>query len=216
MNKLIDSKFASIGVAFYNEVDPTVSPEDAIISFLLSDDFPKNKRLMGLLLVWLKEFSKYVQVEYLKHEMTQLNYTQIATLGAIATKCVEFKDFRWRNLEATCRKKIKNVNSSLYVDDDEISLQYRGVDKVFEKFKIIIPNRKEESEKKLRSRDWVLSKNIWIKNRLLFGVNPRADIATVLELKSCRTAYAAAKILNISKPTAYRNWDDLKMAGWAS
>ena len=73
-----------------------------------------------------------------------------------------------------------------------------------------------DDSEKLLARSKVIKGNVWIKNRLLFGTNTRADIATVKELELADTAYKAAKILSCSASAAYRNWNDLEEAGWGS
>jgi|FLYM01.1.fsa_nt_gi hypothetical protein len=57
--------------------------------------------------------------------------------------------------------------------------------------------------------------NSWLQNKLLYGTNLRADIATRKFLKLTDTAYGASKLLGYSMNAAYRNWKDLTEAGWA-
>jgi len=72
----------------------------------------------------------------------------------------------------------------------------------------------QDDPKKIFAREEVFKRNQWLKCRLLFGVNVRADIAAVLSLKLVKTAYAAAKLLGCAPNTAYRNWAELKESGW--
>ena len=57
-----------------------------------------------------------------------------------------------------------------------------------------------------------MANNLWLRLRLLFGANLRADVATVLALDLAPTAYAAAKYLQCSQNAVYRNWQNLKEA----
>jgi len=57
---------------------------------------------------------------------------------------------------------------------------------------------KNLARKKLLKREEVFKNNTWLKNRLLFGANLRADCMTVYTLKLAHNPYQAAKILACS------------------
>jgi hypothetical protein len=136
----------------------------------------------------------------------------LAVLGALSLKCVGFGDHRWRVLASLVTKILGNRKPGLVDDMDFINAH--GTDADFLKFGIRVMPIEPDEPKKLLVRKKVIRMNIWLRSRLLFGSNLRADIAAVMSLKSADTAYAAAKILGCSMNAAYRNWNDLTEAGW--
>lgn len=106
------------------------------------------------------------------------------------------------------KKRMNKVDPEIEVDD-EFLLKRNGVDKEFLQFKIHVVPIELESDKKFYQRERIFSQNPWLKFRLLFGSNLRADVLAT-------TAYSAAKYVNSSTSAVYRNWQDLKEAKWDS
>jgi len=206
--------WASLGIAFNSSEHKTcVDPETAIIELISSSEFPEDKKMMGLALLWLEHFSKLVHVERLKILTKNLGAFELALLGSIARKCVSFGDYRWRMIEKIAQA--KNSGKPVFsIGDSETFIKMRGLDEDFAVFGIRVGPVCPDNSKKLLNRQAVISRNTWLKNRLLFGSNVRADIATLISLKRAETGYAAAKILGCSPNAAYRNWKDLEEAGW--
>ena len=213
MNKLARI-WASLGVAYY--ADPTEipsTPEDGIIEFLKSGEFPEDKKMMEIILGWLEENSKLVHVERLKNLSKALSEFEMAVLGAIAKKCAANGDHRWNVIVKTAREKVGEKRFSQ--GDTENFIGVKGLDCDFSEFGIRIGTMRIESvEKKLIPRKFLIKKNTWLKNRILFGTNVRADIATIRELGLAQTAYRASKIASCSMQAAYNNWSDLEEANW--
>lgn len=205
--------WTSLGVAFHSRASEiSFSPEDGIIKFLKSGEFPEDKKMISLIIEWLRLYSKVVHVERLKNYCGNLTDLELAILGGLAKKCISFGDHRWSIIIKTVQKKIGT--SSSFACDSENYISLKGLDTDFSTFGLRMANIKPVSEKKLIPRNILIQKNTWIKNRFLFGSNLRADIATIRELGLAKTAYQAAKIAICSMNAAYRNWDDLEDAGW--
>lgn len=211
---LLRDSWASLGIAFNSKSEECVDPETAIIELVSSGEFPEDKKMMGLALLWLKHFSKLVHVERLKTMAKDLGALELALLGAIARKCVADGDFRFRVIEKLAKK--KNSGSPKFdIGDSETFIKMKGLDPDFASFGIRVATINPDDDKKLLQRGAILKKNLWLKNRVLFGSNLRADVATVISLKRADSAYAAAKILKCSPNAAYRNWKDLEEVEWA-
>ena len=207
------NQWASLGIAFNYQDSTQYDPESAIISLVCSGEFPEYKKMMGLTLLWLGEYSKFVHVERLKILTKSLSAFELAILGALAKKCVKLGDFRWRTIERVVTKKNMGIEK-FFAGDVNAVVRMRGIDEDFKCFGIHVTPVLPDDPKKVLAREVIIKKNIWVRNRLLFGSNVRADVATLRTLKRAETGYAAAKILGCSTNAAYRNWKDLEEAGW--
>lgn len=212
-NDTLRDQWASLGVAFTFGSKIQCDPETALLNFVTSSEFPEDKKMISVVLAWLKEYSAFVHIEKLKTSAQGLNGDALLVLGAIAIKCIKFGDHRWKTIERLVLKKTKEHKSSLR--DSEVFLKRHGLDEDFLKFGIRVTPVFPEDQKKLLARERIFKMNSWLRHRLLFGTNLRADMATVKLLELTDTAYGAAKLLNCSMNAAYRNWKDLTEAGWA-
>lgn len=82
------NQWASLGIAFNAIPTESVDPETTLILFLSSGEFPEDKKMMGLILLWLQHFSKLVHVERLKNLTKDLGALELALLGAISQICI--------------------------------------------------------------------------------------------------------------------------------
>lgn len=206
-------QWASLGVAFAHGGKIQCDPETAILNFVTSSDFPEDKKMITIVLSWLQEYSTFVHLEKLKTAAQELEGDAILVLGAIASKCIKFGDHRWKTIEKLAQINTRDYQSSLR--DSDAFLKRHGLDEDFLKFGIHVNPVLPEDQKKLLVRQRIFKMNPWLRHRLLFGTNLRADMATVKSLKLTNTAYGAAKLLGCSMNAAYRNWNDLTEAGWA-
>jgi hypothetical protein len=204
--------WGSLGIAFNSQNHLQVDPETALIALVQSQEFPDDKKIMSLALLWLRSYSKLVHIERLKTHAKKLQPLELAILGSIAMKCVANGDHKWQTIVRLAE--IGKLKKNFGVGDSEAFIKMRGLDKEFAEFGIRVAPILPDDPKKLFSRQKVLKGNQWLRSRLLFGVNMRADIATVLTLNLAETGYAAAKLLGCSANTAYRNWNELEEAGW--
>jgi hypothetical protein len=204
--------WASLGIAFHQSTQKKSDPESALISLIQSNEFPDDKKMMGLALLWLTHYSKLVHVERLRTLAKKLSPLELAVLGAIASKCAKNGDHRWKAIVKYSKQLTRGKNFT--AGDSENFIKMRGLDPEFAEFGLHIAPIFPDDSKKLLSRREILKRNDWLKYRVLFGTNMRADVASVISLNLADTAYAAAKLLGCSLNTAYRNWNDLEEAGW--
>lgn len=207
---LLRDQWSSLGIAFASKSANLVDPETALIGFAKSHEFPRDRKMMGLILLWLNEFSKLVHVERLRLMANDLLPDEVAVLGGIANKCVANGDLRFGTLVTLA----KTTGGGHALADTDSYLEMKGVDSEFNEVGIRVGLVAPSKAAKLMPRERIIRSNLWLKNRLLFGSNVRADIATVKSLKLAGTGYAAAKLLRCSPNAAYRNWKDLDEAGW--
>jgi len=209
---VLRDQWASLGVAFAYGGTLQCDPETALINFVGSSEFPEDKKMISLVLAWLQEYSSFVHIEKLKTSTLNLEGDSLLIIGAIAVKCIKFGDQRWKAIEKLVVAKAKGYRSNL--SDSEVFIKRHGLDEDFLKFGIRVIPISSENPKKLLVRERIFKMNSWLRHRLLFGTNLRADIATAKFLKLTDTAYGAAKLLGCSMNAAYRNWKDLTEAGW--
>lgn len=163
--------------------------------------------------LWLDEYLELVHVERFKKLLKDLNAYELALLSEIALKCLKKGDHRWKMIILLVQKKIRKKEIHFNDgNDDELLLRIKGLDEELLKFGIRVVPFKSEDHKKLLKREVVLGQNAWLKNRLLFGPNLRADFITVYTLSLASNAYQAANLLGCSMNASYRNWKSIDEA----
>ncbi|OFZ26744.1 MAG: hypothetical protein A2381_17290 [Bdellovibrionales bacterium RIFOXYB1_FULL_37_110] len=214
MNKSDDSlrdSWASLGIAFNTKATDHANPEQTIIETIKSGEFPGDRKMFGLMLLWLENYMDLVHVERLKYLMKDLSPFQLALLGGIAKKCLSKGDLRFKTIIKEIEKRF-GKNSPKFEGDDELYLKLKGVDADFLCFGVKVAPMHADESKKLLKRDQVIKNNAWLRNRLVFGSNLRADFITVFTLGLAQNAYQASKLLSCSANASYRNWKDLEEA----
>ncbi len=209
MNNL-SAQWASLGITFSVKSELT-SPEEALLSLIKSGEFPEDKKMLSLAIMWLNEYSNLVHIERLKNMSLNLTAFEKAVLCAISKKMTTKGDLRWAIILKKYSKELKNVKFD--IGNDSVIIKMKGHDLDFSEFGIAVAPLIAADNKKMFSRSKIISNNIWLKNRLLFGTNVRADIATLIQLKLVKNGYEAAKKAHCSMTAAYRNFSNLKEAG---
>jgi hypothetical protein len=209
---LIRDSWSSLGIAFHAKGNYNSNPEETIIKTIKSHEFPSDKKIFALMLLWLEEYHEYIYVERLKNYLNDLNAFELALLGGIAKKCLAFGDHRWKIIISGVKKKHGKKNLVFTEGDDELYLKLKGIDDDFLEFGIRVAPLKSDDRKKLLPREVVFKNNVWLKNRLIFGPNLRSDFVTVFNLKLSQNAYQAAKLLGCSMNASYRNWKSIEEA----
>ena len=199
--------FSALGIA-YNCTKPNFSadPEKALVESIvfLSEDI----KTLKLVLSWLQNYEDLLHLERLKALLKIAPMTTKAWLGGIA----QFGSAkRWapiiRDLEGI---QLKEVEKNEFTN---LQIKRLGADPNFKKYGIKIPIIDLTGlEKKLLSREHVLENHFWLRLRVLFGANWRADIAWQMYLDPNQTPYQVAKTLGCNAETAYRNWKALELA----
>lgn len=201
-------QWASLGIAFNSKSDLISDPETALISFLNSGEFPADRKMISLILAWMKEHSNLIHIERLKSLIEPMGSFELAILGGLAQKCLGYGDFRWKTIIGFINK--RNTGKIQFdLGESEYLISKNGVDQDFKDFGLRISIVEEERPEKIVDLKVVIEKNKWIRHRILFGVNMRADIATVMVLNLASGPYQASKFLKCSFNSAKRNWSDL-------
>lgn len=202
----VDQLLSSIGIAFDKKGLKNISPEQVIIEVVSDSSFPNDKKAISLLMTWLDLFERYVHVERLKNMSKSLPNKELAILKSLALK-VGKKSKKWLSLV----EKTRTLPREVFASDNELLLEIKGIDKDFKKFGIHIAPIITSHKKKILPEIEILKSNTWIKNRLKYGTNLRADIVTIRELSLADTGYKAAKVSHCSINAAYRNWNELEL-----
>ncbi len=211
-NDLLRDAWSSLGIAFNAKGATNANPEDVIIQTIKSKEFPNDRKIFELMLLWIEEYLEFIHVEKLKVSLKELNAFELALMGAVATKAFKLGDHRFKVIIREVHKKLGKKTLHFGEGDDELYLKLKGVDEDFLEFGIRVAPVKADDKKKLLKREQVFKNNAWLKNRLLFGANLRADFVTVYSLKLAQNPYQAAKILNCSTNASYRNWKTIEEA----
>ncbi len=188
-----------------------VTPEQAIVNAL---PFAKIDFLvMQLLHTWVMENHELIHAELLSKVASKIeNRVESAILGGLLTYT---KDKRFKTLTSKISRIKPEQNSEI---EKSLSLSARvgqhPYDNVMSKFGVKMTELEtEKSATKFLSRDAMAKMNPFIKCRLLFGSNARADVAALMTL-GFNNPSEVKRILNFSYETAHRNTGSLKEAGW--
>lgn len=200
---LVLDSFESIGISISGESPIQYAPEDAVMLFL--NDFRPERGLkkLSLIVLWLRHHRNLLRVERLKSLAKKLNDEQTIILKAIANKMINLGDQRWKSILAL---KSELVN---YVISPSQFIDLKGYDEDFKQVGVSVIPFEERTTKKLRKSIYAIKNNTWIRNRMKYGSNLRADIITILELGLAKTAYEASKILGCSLNASYKNWNEI-------
>jgi hypothetical protein len=205
----IAAGWRGLGLAFeHPPMSKVVDPEKLIIDSLIY--FYEDRKLVGLIFVWLKNYGDLIHVERLKALSKYISAEESIWLGALASFSYTF-DRRWGVLLKKCISK-KKSNFSIS-DFDTLQAERLGADPYFAEVGIKIPVISwQDKQRKLLTRQYIIEHHFWIRLRVLFGVNWRADIAWEMVRDSNQTPYQVAKRLGCNMETAYRNWKALHEA----
>jgi hypothetical protein len=215
MDKLV-AMWSSLGITFAGSFDREYLPEEAMIATIQHGLFPKDRKMFSIMLLWLTKYHRYIHVERLKNMLGDLNMVELSLVAGLAVKMLNQKDHRWKSIIRYVDKKRGTVPISFAtVCDHPLFIKRHGLDVEFSQYGISVAVLQPAAENKILSENKVLQLNRWIKNRCLFGVNFRADMATLMQLKLAPTAYQSAKVLRCSVNTAYSHWSDLQKVGAA-
>ena len=218
MNNELRDQWANLGIAFAaGSRIRHADPETTLLRTL--SQFHEDRKLLRLVFTWLNEFGHLIHVERLKSLAKNLEKMEFAWLGMIADHmCEELGDLRFKTLRDLARKQLGD-KPELFEDTSLQKLHYEK--------EISRPNAKPVGiayglrvtradiagdTRKLADLKSTINGNLWLRMRLLFGCNWRADVATVMLLELAANYYQARKVLGCSIETAHRNWKSLKEA----
>ena len=199
-------KLSSIGISVNNGVqqDKFTDIEQTLV--LCAENIPDNTRILCLILSWIHMHGGKVNIERL---VKIAGKNPPVWLGAFAQFAVYCKYHRWKKLVF---KPIEVVSNGSLTSNQSRS-QFKGEEVWSKGSGYLIPLGSEPIQKK-----WILSPkqlaeiNIHYKNKLIYGANWRADIATAIEM-GAKNPYQVAKISCCSYEPAHRIFNDFVNAG---
>lgn len=190
-----------------------VTPEQAIVAALpyAKEDF----LVLQLLHTWIKKNHNLIHAELLNKQVQTIdNKVDIAILGGLLAYT---EDKRFNSIISKINRIKPEQNSEI-----EKSISFAAkigqfpYDKVMSRFGVMITELvTEQNDKKFLNREKMAAFNPFIKCRLLFGSNARADVAALMSL-GINNPTEIKNILNCSYETAHRNFGALKDANWPS
>jgi len=208
--KELDAKLASLGIAILTEKSEPADPEQTLLECLPL--FQEDRKLLALILAWLNNYGDLLHIERICAMAKQLTPLELAWLGGLAAHMAE-ESRRWNTVVSFVEKKLTKQRRRFSVTKlDELSIKRKGKDPHFARFGVAIPAMQPAPQKKLFSRAHVLQNHPWLRLRVLFGTNWRADIAMAMISTPQQTPYKTAKHLGCNAETVYRNMNALKEA----
>lgn len=210
---LLRDSWESLGIAFVVNASGTrhADPERTLLQTLR--EFEDQRKMLRLVLAWLRSYGALVHVERIKALAGDLPAGQLAWLGGLAEHQTQQGDLRWRSISQMIKHILGTPAPRFEMPKlDTLQVARKGEDLHFKEFGLVIPTVEPAEPKKLYSFNAGVRNNIWLRMRILFGTNWRADAATVMILGLAKNPYQAEQILGCAKETAYRNWRALKEA----
>jgi hypothetical protein len=209
------TKWSGLGITFQENSPEYCSPETVILETIRYGNFPKDRKFFGLLLLWLQEYSEYVHVERLQRMLKGLPSHELALLGGLVVKIRNVKkDYRFDSLLKKIRNLLGEYGPSFDLSDHPFFIERHGLDEEFAAFGIKVAQLQPADKKKILSERQILGQHLWLYHRCMFGVNFRADIATVIKLYNPPNGYQASKLAGCSTNAGYRHWGDFMKIGW--
>jgi len=212
---MLHKQWAGLGITF-QETPIFEAPEEVILATIRQAPFPKDRKLFGLMLLWLQTYGAYIHVERLKRMITDLPSHELALLGGLFLKVRKYtKDHRFDSLLKHIRRHFgEHIPTFPTLSDHPLFIERHGLDQEFMDFGLEVAQVNAASPKKILSESQLININLWIHHRCLFGVNFRADVATIMKLHHPQNGYQAAKLAGCSINAGYRHWRDLQKVGW--
>ena len=199
-------RWRSLGIMFARSHCNFADPEKTILDslFLILDD----AKMLFLITNWMRQHGDLIHGERLLSlvKARALSYDELMTLGGLADYANSF-GHRLRSVLRYVNSKVQKghvVKTSAQVALP-VQLGQCPPEPSFERYGIRVPTIIDLSAKILDTK-LIVQTNVWLRNRLFFGCNWRADIYTALRRKKkARTStYRLAKELGCSNETALR------------
>ena len=206
MSPMLYNQLAAIGlnVSHEGEIPPFTDIETTLISAL--KHIPDDRRILGLLLSWIKCHGGKVNIERLSK---LIGKDPPEWLGLLAAFAVFQKQHRWKKLLF----RPKNLLANGSIESNKGRAKFKGEEEWAKGSGYLIPKGSESiSEKYVLSPAQLAKVNRHYKNKLLYGANWRADIATAIEM-GAENPYQAAKMCHCSYEPAHRVYKDFSAAG---
>jgi hypothetical protein len=199
-------RWRSLGILFAADYDKYADPEKTLL-----DSLPlvlHDAKILYLICNWMREHGDVIHGERLLSlaKSKMLPYEEIMTLSALA----EYAVAAGHKLQLIVRYAKRHIKKGRKVETSEhvalpVELGQSQPEPSFAKFGIIVPEIVNLSSK-ITDTKLITKTNIWIRNRIFFGCNWRADIYTALgrARRNKPSTYRLAKDLGCSNETALR------------
>ena len=210
----IISNLIGIGIFLVGK-RPNFKKNPKLPEFALTESVELAKQdmlILHLIHTWIMKNHSLLQAEVLKKAIDVLPSNVERAIFAGLLSCTGEKRF------LSVLKSVVPADENSFLEIDKtMSLAARIGQAPYDlhmlRFGIKMTELSLEAEKKFFKRSEMIRMNPFIKSRILFGVNSRADVATLMRL-GFETPYAIKAVLKNSYETAYRNFHSLKEAGW--
>lgn len=213
INKCFYRQANGLGFTFNNaKPDTSVPPERFIIDLLkeLSTNLiTGERRLHSLLRTWFSLYSRFLRVDTLTKLSDELEESELRLLGSLCLIAKEHdSSTRWSRLITRLEEKTKRSKLDFVPKD----YPKESLDSYLLEFGIRYRVIKFQDERKFMTLEWLVTHNIWIKNRFIMTVSPRADLLTCITINSDIRSYSdiEEKAL-IGKSSYYSLIDDVKI-----
>ena len=214
---LINNRFYKLanglGFTFNNaRPDNSVAPERFIIDLLKELNtslVTSERRLHSLLRTWFSLYSRFLRVDTLTKLSDELEEAELRILGSLYLIAKEYdSSTRWSRLITRLEEKTKRSKLDFVPKD----YPKESLDSYLLGFGIRYRSIKFQDERKFMTLEWLVSHNIWLKNRFIMTVSPRADLLSCFLINENINGYSdiEEKAL-IGKSSYYSLIDDVKI-----
>jgi hypothetical protein len=168
----------------------------------------RDAKMLYLICRWIKEHGDLIHAERLLSlaRARDLSYDEVMVLGALADYAIK-AGYRLRVISRYADGKLKKGCKVATAEHIALPVQIGQCkpEPSFAKYGIIVPEIVDLSSKIFETK-LIVKTNVWIKNRIYFGCNWRADIYTAFgrKRKERASTYRIAKELGCSNETALR------------
>ncbi|MCB9228835.1 MAG: hypothetical protein H6618_04415 [Deltaproteobacteria bacterium] len=199
-------RLASIGINVNSENTLYVFSDIELTLILAIKNISDDKRLLGLILSWVKIHGDKINIE----RLSKISGNKAPPwLGLIALFGICCKQYRWKKIVSRPDTLLTNGNP----DTNKARAKLKGEEEWSKGSGYLIPKGSESiTDKYVLAPEQLAKINKHYKNKLIYGPNWRADIATAIE-SGAKNPYQVAKICHCSYEPAHRVYKDFITAG---
>ena len=201
---MTDSLLKGIGCNMAVRATKYFFPEECLVD--LSFRLLQDPKALTLAVGAICAHSQIIHPELLLKTVQSRN-CDLNVIGAVLLKT---NDRRFNKVIEYCKKKKFISERPIKILSFAFKIGQVAADKEFEQFGIQISQLDPISEKKITKIDLYLKNNLYIRNRLLFGCNWRADIISTIEL-GLNNPTQIKNRLRCSYETAHRVFNEYKL-----
>jgi hypothetical protein len=210
----LEKKWRTLGISYRfrdESSDIFYLPEDILIASCNYDSIKENKTFISHLLMWVADYNKLIHVDLIKKKFQNLTPLGVVILWRVIKEIQDHEfDSRWNVILKMCEQSMNDNDLSNLSLSRDSKRGFKGEDSHLSTLGVYSIPLTPTHKKKIYKRERVLGSNIWLRNRVLFGTNLRADIFTIIENEICSSPYQCSKYLDISLKTAYQHWNSIK------